>query len=41
MLKRSNGRVYANVNKPIKLEGKPTISDAEFAKLKEEILNTK
>ena len=41
MLKRSNGMVYANVNKPVKLEGKPVISDAEFAKLKEEILNTK
>lgn len=41
MLKRSNGMLYANVNKPIKLEGKPVLSDAEFDKLKEEILNTR
>lgn len=41
MLKRSNGMLYANVEKPVKLEGKPIISDAEFDKLKEEILNTK
>ncbi|WP_410320023.1 DUF1802 family protein [Methanobrevibacter sp.] len=41
MLKRSNGMLYANVNKPVKLEGKPVISDAEFDKLKKEILNTK
>ena len=41
MLKRSNGMLYANVDKPIKLEGKPVISDEEFNKLKEEILNTK
>ena len=40
MLKRSNGMLYANVNKPIKLEGKPVLSDVEFDKLKEEILNT-
>ena len=40
MLKRSNGMVYANVDKPVKLEGKPVISDAEFDKLKKEILNT-
>ena len=39
MLKRSNGMLYANVNKPVKLEGKPVISDAEFDKLKKEILN--
>ena len=39
-LKRSNGMVYANVKSPIKLEGKPVISDNEFNKLKEEILNT-
>ena len=41
MLKRSNGMVYANVDKPVKLEGKPVIPDDEFNKLKEEILNTK
>ena len=41
MLKRSNGMLYANVNKPVKLEGKPVISDVEFDKLKKEILNTK
>ena len=41
MLKRSNGMLYANVEKAVKLEGKPVISDAEFDKLKEEILNTR
>lgn len=41
MLKRSNGMLYANVNKPVKLEGKPVISDEEFEKLKEDIMNTK
>ena len=41
MLKRSNGMLYANVDKPVKLEGKPVISDKDFNKLKEEILNTK
>ena len=41
MLKRSNGMLYANVNKPVKLEGKPVIPDEEFNKLKKEILNTK
>jgi len=41
MLKRSNGMLYANVDKPVKLEGKPIISDTKFDKLKEEILNTK
>ena len=40
ILKRSMGMRYANVNKPVKLEGKPVISDSEFEKLKEEILNT-
>lgn len=40
ILKRTRGMKYANVDKPVKLEGKPVISDAEFAKLKEEILNT-
>ena len=41
MLKRSNGMLYANVDKPVKLEGKPVIPDNEFNKLKEDILNTK
>lgn len=41
MLKRSNGMLYANVNKPVKLEGKPVLSDVEFEKLKEDIINTK
>lgn len=41
MLKRSNGMLYANVEKPVKLEGEPVISDNEFIKLKKEILNTK
>ena len=41
MLKRSNGMLYANVNKVVKLEGKPVISDIEFDKLKEDILNTR
>ncbi len=33
--------LYANVDKPVKLEGKPVLSDDEFDKLKEEILNTR
>lgn len=41
MLKRNRGMRYANVEKPVKLEGKPVISDVEFARLKEEILNAK
>ena len=41
MLKRSNGMLYANVNEPVKLEGKPVLSDDEFDKLKENILDTK
>ena len=41
ILKRTNGMRYANVDKPVKLEGKPVIPDKEFNKLKEEILNTK
>ncbi len=41
MLKRSNGMLYANVDKPVKLEGKPIIPDDEFNKLKEDILNTR
>ena len=40
-VKRSNGMLYANVDKAIKLEGTPVISDNEFEKLKEEIKNTK
>ena len=38
-LKRSNGMLYANVDKPVKLEGTPVLSDAEFNKLKDEITN--
>ena len=41
MLKRNRGMRYANVDHPVKLEGKPVLSDMEFAKLKEEIMNTK
>ena len=41
MLKKTRGMRYANVDKPIKLEGKPVIPDNEFNKLKKEILNTK
>ena len=40
-LKRSNGILYANVDKPVKLEGTPVIPDDEFNKLKEDILHTK
>ena len=40
-VKRSNGMLYANVDKAIKLEGTPVISDDEFDKLKEEIKYTK
>ena len=40
-LKRSNGMVYANVEKPVKLEGNPVLSDEEFEKLKEEIIKTR
>lgn len=38
-LKRSNGMLYANVEKPVKLEGKPVLSDDEFNKLKDEIIS--
>lgn len=41
MLKRNRGMRYANVNHPVKLEGKAVLSDADFAKLEESILNTK
>ena len=33
--------LYANVEKPVKLEGTPVLTDEEFNKLKEEIINTK
>lgn len=32
---------YANVDDQVKLEGKPVLSDAEFEKLKEDIINTR
>lgn len=38
MLKRNRGMRYANVDHPVKLEGKPVLSDDEFEKLKETIL---
>ena len=41
MLKRNRGMRYANVDKPVKLEGEPVIPDEKFNILKEEILNTK
>lgn len=41
MLKRNRGMIYFNVDNPVKLEENPVISDAEFAKLKEDIINTK
>ena len=41
ILKRNMGMRYANVDKPVKLEGKPVIPDKEFNELKEKILNTK
>ena len=37
-LNRSNGMVYANVEKPVQLEGTPVISEEEFNKLKEELI---
>ena len=40
-LSRSAGMLYANVDDPVKLEGKPVLTDEEFAKLKENIINTK
>ena len=40
-LRRSAGMRYANVNEPVKLEGKPVLSDDEFAKLKDAIINTR
>ena len=41
MLKRNRAMRYANVEKPVKLQGKSVLSDKEFTKLKKEILNTK
>ena len=41
ILKRNMGMRYANVDKPVKLEGKPVIPDDEFNKLKKDILNTR
>ena len=40
-LSRSAGMLYANVDTPVKLEGKPVLSDDEFEKLKEDIINTR
>lgn len=40
-LSRSNGMLYANVDKKVELKGKPVLSDETFNKLKEDILNTK
>ena len=41
ILKRTKGIRFANVDKPIKLEGKAVIPDNEFNKLKKDILNIK
>lgn len=41
MLKRTRGMRYSNVEKPVKLEGKPVIPDNDFNKLKKDILSTK
>lgn len=38
-LKRSNGMVYANVEKPVKLQGTPVLSDDDFNKVKDELIN--
>lgn len=38
---RTNGMLYANVEKPVKLDGEPVLSDNEFNKLKKRILSTK
>ena len=40
-VRRSAGMLYANVDEPVKLEGKPVLSDAEFEKIKEDIINTR
>ena len=39
ILKRSRGMRYANVEKPVKLDGEPILSDEEFEKIKKEIIN--
>lgn len=39
ILSRSRGMRYANVDKPVKLEGTPVLSDDEFNKLKDDILS--
>ena len=41
MLKRSNGMLYANVKKAVKLDGEAVLSDSEFNELKEDIIKTK
>ena len=41
MLKRNRGMRYANVDTPVKLEGKPVLSDTEFEKIKEDIIKTR
>lgn len=41
MLKKSNGMLYANVEKPVKLQATPVLSDEEFNNLKQEVLNTR
>lgn len=38
-LGRTRGMLYANVDKKVELKGTPVLSDVEFAKIKEEILN--
>ena len=41
MLKRSYAMTYANVERPVKLDGIPVISDKDFDKLKRDIINIK
>ena len=38
LLTRSDGMLYANVNKEVELKGKPVLSDTEFNKIKKEVL---
>ena len=40
-LSRSAGMLYANVDTRVKLDGNTVLSDDDFAKLKEDIINTK
>ena len=40
ILKRNRGMRFANVDSPVKLEGRPVIGDREFLKLKNDVLNT-